>query len=157
MNPRSWKLRAACVLFVAACALRLSPQALDPAWTRPVTPHRIAGNLFYVGTEDLAAYLIVTAQGDILINSTLVQNVPQIKKNVETLGFTFDKIKILLISHAHYDHCAGSALIKQMTGAKILRDGRRCFGGRVRRQDRLPIRQQSNHVFSAHQGRPRAA
>jgi metallo-beta-lactamase class B len=118
MNLQRWKLRAACLLLLVACALRLCSQALDPAWTRSLTPHRIAGNLFYVGTEDLAAYLIVTAQGNILINSTLEQNVPQIKKNVETLGFSFEKIKILLISHAHYDHCAGSALVKQMTGAK---------------------------------------
>jgi metallo-beta-lactamase class B len=118
MNLRSCKARTAFVVCWLLLSFRLSSQALDPAWTRAVTPHRIAGNLFYVGTEDLAAYLIVTPQGDILINSTLEANVPLIKKNVETLGFSFEKIKILLISHAHYDHCGGSALVKQMTGAK---------------------------------------
>jgi metallo-beta-lactamase class B len=114
----SWRVAAALIVCLLVSSPRLNSQALDPAWTRPVTPHRIAGNLFYVGTEDLAAYLIVTPQGHILINSTLEANVPLIKRNVETLGFTFEKIKILLISHAHYDHCGGSALVKQMTGAR---------------------------------------
>jgi len=90
----------------------------DPAWTRPFPPFRIAGNLYYVGSQDLASYLIVTPQGDILINSSLESSVPLIRKSVETLGFHFSDIKILLISHAHYDHCAGSARIKQLTGAQ---------------------------------------
>jgi metallo-beta-lactamase class B len=115
---RNLKAGAALLLLMIAGPVCLHSQSIDPAWTTPVTPHRIAGNLFYVGTEDLAAYLIVTSQGEILINSTLVSNVPQIRKNVEKLGYSFDKIKILLISHAHYDHCAGSALVKRLTGAK---------------------------------------
>jgi metallo-beta-lactamase class B len=116
---RIWRTGSTLVAVVLALTLRLpAQQGLDPSWTKPVAPHQIAGNLFYVGTEDLAAYLIVTPKGDILINSTLEANVPLIKKNVETLGFTFEKIKILLISHAHYDHCGGSALVKQMTGAR---------------------------------------
>ena len=88
------------------------------AWTRPFPPFRIAGNLYYVGSEDLASYLIVTPQGDILINSDLESSVPLIRKSVETLGFHFSDVKILLISHAHYDHCAGSAEVKKLTGAK---------------------------------------
>jgi metallo-beta-lactamase class B len=90
----------------------------NPAWTRPFAPFRIAGNLYYVGSEDLASYLIVTPDGDILINSSLEASVPLIRKSVETLGFKFGDIKILLISHAHYDHCAGSAEIVKETGAK---------------------------------------
>jgi metallo-beta-lactamase class B len=89
-----------------------------PAWTNPFPPFRIAGNLYYVGSEDLASYLIVTPQGDILINSSLEASVPLIRKSVESLGFKFSDIKILLISHAHYDHCAGSAAILKLTGAK---------------------------------------
>ena len=89
-----------------------------PAWTKPVPPFRIAGNLYYVGSEDLAAYLIVTPQGDILINSNLESSVPQIKQSVEALGFKFSDIKILLISHGHFDHCAGSAALLKQTGAK---------------------------------------
>jgi metallo-beta-lactamase class B len=89
-----------------------------PAWTKPFPPYRIAGNLYYVGSEDLASYLIVTPEGDILINSNLKASVPQIRKSVRVLGFRFSDIKVLLISHAHYDHCAGSAQVKKLTGAK---------------------------------------
>jgi metallo-beta-lactamase class B len=94
--------------------------ANDPAWTRAFPPFRIAGNLYYVGSEDLAAYLIATPHGDILINSNLESSPAQIQHSVEALGFHFTDIKILLISHGHFDHCAGSAQIKKMTGAKYL-------------------------------------
>ncbi len=90
----------------------------NPAWTRLFPPFRIAGNLYYVGSEDLASYLIATPRGLILINSNLESSPPLIRKSVETLGFRFSDIKILLISHAHYDHCAGSAKIIRLTGAK---------------------------------------
>ena len=94
--------------------------ATNPEWTTPFPPHRIIGNVYYVGSKDLAAFLITTPQGHILINSNLTTSVPQIKKSVEQLGFRFSDIKILLISHAHIDHCAGSALIKKLTGAKYM-------------------------------------
>jgi metallo-beta-lactamase class B len=83
-------------------------------------PFRIAGNLYYVGTDDLASYLIVTPQGNILINSDLEANVPMIKASIEKLGFKFSDTKILLISHGHFDHAAGSKLIKQGTHAKYM-------------------------------------
>ncbi len=105
------------LLAALVCAMPLAAQ-LNPAWTRPFPPFRIAGNLYYVGSQDLASYLIVTPQGDILINSSLESSVPLIQKSVEALGFHFSDIKILLISHAHNDHCAGSARIKQLTGAR---------------------------------------
>ena len=92
----------------------------NPEWTTPFPPHRIIGNVYYVGSKDLAAFLITTPQGHILINSNLASSPAQIKKSVEQLGFRFSDIKILLISHAHMDHCAGSALIKRMTGAKYM-------------------------------------
>ncbi len=118
MKPRSRRSGAA-ILAIAFCLL-FAPvaKAVNPDWTRPIPPFRIAGNLYYVGTADLASYLIVTPQGNILINSTLAENVPLIKKNIEALGFHFGDIKVLLISHAHYDHCAGSARIKQLTSTK---------------------------------------
>ncbi len=94
------------------------PLNADAAWTTAFPPFHIAGNLYYVGSEDLAAYFIVTKQGNILINSNLASSPALIKKSVETLGFKFSDTKILLISHAHYDHCAGSAEIKHLTGAK---------------------------------------
>lgn len=92
----------------------------NPDWTSPFPPHKIIANVYYVGSKDLASFLISTPQGHILINSNLESSVPSIKENVERLGFRFEDIKILLISHAHFDHCAGSALIKQLTGAKYM-------------------------------------
>ncbi len=90
------------------------------AWTAPFPPFRIAGNLYYVGSEGLASYLITTSEGHILINTNLESSVPLIRDSVEKLGFKFGDIKILLISHAHFDHCAGSAQIKQLTGAEYM-------------------------------------
>jgi metallo-beta-lactamase class B len=94
--------------------------ATNPDWTTPFPPHRIAGNLYYVGSKDLASFLIVTPQGNILINSNLASSPALIRRSVEQLGFRFADIKILLISHAHMDHCAGSARIKQLTHAKYM-------------------------------------
>src|SRR5277367_3531954 len=89
----------------------------DPEWTEAFPAFRIAGNLYYVGSKGLASYLVTTPQGNILINSDLEANVPMIAASIEKLGFKFKDTKILLISHAHWDHDAGSAKIKQMTGA----------------------------------------
>src|SRR5271170_5895590 len=94
--------------------------AENPDWTTPIAPFRIAGNIYYVGSRDLASYLIVTPAGDILINSSLESSVPLIRHSVEQLGFRFQDIKILLISHAHWDHDAGSAAIQQQTGARYM-------------------------------------
>ena len=94
--------------------------AQDPAWTQPFPPFRIAQNLYYVGSKGLASYIITTAEGHILINSDLEANVPMIRESVEKLGYKFTDIRILLISHAHWDHDAGSAMIKQLTGARYL-------------------------------------
>src|ERR1700726_1885677 len=92
----------------------------NPDWTEPFPPFRIAGNLYYVGTKGLANYLVTTLQGNILINSDLEANVPMIQASVEKLGFKFSDTKVLLISHAHWDHDAGSAKIKEMTGASYM-------------------------------------
>src|SRR5262245_17630458 len=89
-------------------------------WTEPFPPFKIAGNLYYVGSKGLANYLIATPQGHILINSDLEENVSLIQASVEKLGFKFTDIKILLISHAHFDHNAASETIKKKTGAKYM-------------------------------------
>src|ERR1019366_9261593 len=86
----------------------------------PFPPYRIIGNVYYVGSQGLASYLITTPQGHILINSSLANSVPLIRDSIEKLGFHFSDVKILLISHAHWDHCAGSAAIKNLTGAKYM-------------------------------------
>jgi len=88
--------------------------------TTQFPPHKIIGNIFYVGTTSLAAFLIVTPQGHILVNSTYERNVPTIQKSVEQLGFKFADVKILLGSHAHGDHQEGDALVKQLTGAQVM-------------------------------------
>jgi len=107
------------LLAVAAFAGDLAAQN-NSEWTEPFPPFRIAGNLYYVGSKGLANYLITTPQGHILINSDLEANVPLIRASVEKLGFAFGDIKILLISHAHWDHDAASATIKRLTGAKYM-------------------------------------
>src|SRR5580693_213865 len=110
-------LRSLLLTLVFAC----SAFAQDNSdWTTPHKPFRVIGNVYYVGSKDLASYLITTSQGDILINSSLTSSVPLIRKNVEALGFHFSDVKILLISHAHWDHAAGSAEIKRLTGAKYM-------------------------------------
>jgi metallo-beta-lactamase class B len=83
-------------------------------------PHKIIGNIYYVGTRTLTSFLVVTAQGAILINSTYERNVPVIQKSVEQLGFKFSDVRILLGNHAHGDHQEGDALVKQLTGAQVM-------------------------------------
>ena len=113
----------ASLLLLVCLAFALFPgsnRVTQNDWSEPFPAFRIAGNLYYVGTKDLASYLVTTPKGHILINSTLEENVPLIRRSVESLGFKFTDIKILLISHAHYDHDAGSALVKELTGAKYM-------------------------------------
>jgi metallo-beta-lactamase class B len=93
---------------------------MSTGWTTPFPAHRVIGNVYYVGSEGLASYLITTPHGHILINSSLESSVDLIRESVEKLGFTFGDVKILLISHAHFDHCAGSARVQEMTGAKYM-------------------------------------
>src|SRR5947207_4414374 len=83
-------------------------------------PHKIIGNIYYVGTRTLSSFLIVTPQGNILIDSTYERNVPTIEKSVKQLGFNLSDVKILLGSHAHGDHQEGDALVKQLTGAQVM-------------------------------------
>jgi metallo-beta-lactamase class B len=86
----------------------------------PFTPHKIFGNLYYVGTRSLASFLITTPQGHILINSDYERNVPAVRQSIEALGFKYTDIKILLGSHAHADHMEGDALVKELTGAQVM-------------------------------------
>jgi metallo-beta-lactamase class B len=115
-----WGIAACWLMLVGSMMAVAATSMQDPAWTTPFPPYRIAGNLYYVGSRDLASYLIVTPEGDILINSSLESSPALIKKSVEQLGFKFSDVKILLISHAHWDHAAGSAEVKKLTGAKYM-------------------------------------
>jgi len=104
------------ILAAAGSAFAQNP----PEWTEPFPAFRVAGNLYYVGSKGLASFLVTTPQGNILINSDLEANVPLLQASIEKLGFQFADTKILLISHAHFDHDAGSAKIKELTGASYM-------------------------------------
>lgn len=114
-----WLRRVVWLSFPLLLAASLLAQA-DPTWTEPFPAFKIADNVYYVGSRGLASYLITTPKGHILINSNLVSSVPQIRESVEKLGFHFSDVKILLISHAHWDHDAGSADLKKLTGARYM-------------------------------------
>lgn len=114
-----WIVKTVRYVLLAALALGLSAQD-SPLWREPFSPYKIGGNLYYVGTRGLACYLIVTPEGDILINSGLQTSVPLIEENVKKLGFKFSDIKILLVSHSHWDHNAGSSQVKERTGANYM-------------------------------------
>ncbi|WP_231424436.1 MULTISPECIES: subclass B3 metallo-beta-lactamase [Pedobacter] len=114
-------------LLLTLCSLGLFAQVNEPKnnpkeWSEKTEPFRIAGNLYYVGTYDLAAYLIVTHKGNILINTGLANSLPIIKENIKTLGFNYKAIKILLLTQAHFDHLGAMADIKGETGAKLYVD-----------------------------------
>jgi metallo-beta-lactamase class B len=112
------KILRSLLLFLAGAITALA-QA-NPDWHTEFPAFKIAGNLYYVGTADLAVYLIRTPRGNILINSDFVQDVPLIKKSIEQLGFKYGDTKIILISHAHGDHDEGTGVIRKETGAKLM-------------------------------------
>ncbi len=89
-------------------------------WNDPFPPHKIMDNMYYVGTKELASFLIVTPDGDILMNSDYESSVPVIKASVEKLGFKFTDIKILIAGHAHPDHVGGDNMVKELTGAQVV-------------------------------------
>jgi metallo-beta-lactamase class B len=107
------------VISLFACTAVLLAQA-NPDWHRQFPAFKIAGNLYYVGTADLAVYLIHTPQGNILINSDYKEDVPLIKKSIAQLGFQYSDTKIILISHAHGDHDESTGVIKNETGARLM-------------------------------------
>jgi len=107
--------RIALLLLLATGSFAQQPES----WTRPVDPVRVAGNIYYIGTEDLGAYLIVGKEGSILLDAPLDENVELLLSNVKKLGRDPKTIRILLNSHAHVDHIGGFARMKKETGAKI--------------------------------------
>ncbi len=110
-------MRRLFLLFVLSFALPALAE-INPEWTTPLPPFQIADNLYYVGSQDLAAYLVTTPAGNILINANLETSPPQIRASVEKLGFKWADTKILLNGQAHFDHMAGAAQIVRETGAK---------------------------------------
>ena len=118
------------LLFVATLVpLSLAPAHAQQTWkqlpaqekyVKPYEPYRVVGNLYYVGTYDLAVYLITTPQGHMLINTGVNDSAPYIRANIEKLGFKYSDIKLLLATHGHWDHVAAMAQIKRETGARML-------------------------------------
>jgi metallo-beta-lactamase class B len=117
------------VFLLAIASLQVIGQAVKeprtkPEWSADYQPFRIAGNLYYVGTEDLACYLITTRKGHILINTGLAHSDSLISQHIKALGFKMKDIKLLLTSQAHYDHVGAMAAMKKQTGAKLWVDAK---------------------------------
>jgi metallo-beta-lactamase class B len=110
----------ALLLFCAGTSIGQVDDSERRAWNRPVKPFRVIENIYYVGAEGVASYLITTPRGHILLDSGLPETVPHIRNNVKTLGFKLEDVEILLNSHAHFDHAGGLAELKRLTGAKLM-------------------------------------
>ena len=110
------------VVTLPVVAQQIKEPMTKKEWSAPYQPFRIVGNLYYVGTEDLACYLITTREGNILVNTGLAASAEQLRKNIETLGFKWRDTKILLTSQAHYDHVGAMAQVKKETGALLMVD-----------------------------------
>lgn len=125
MRLKTLMLAAGAALIAAAPSLTIPQIVTVPLkpqehYVRPFEPFRIVGNLYYVGTYDLAVYLITTPQGHILVNTGVNDSAPVIKANVEKLGFRFSDVRILTATHGHWDHVGAFAEIKRMTGAPLM-------------------------------------
>ncbi len=106
---------ACCLVLIAAAPLAAQPDG----WTRPFPGHRVIGDLYYVGTYDLAAFLVTSNDGHFLINTGLEDSVPLIRESIESLGFRLEDVEVLLTTQAHWDHTAALAEIKEITGAEM--------------------------------------
>ncbi|HEY2295108.1 MAG TPA: MBL fold metallo-hydrolase, partial [Thermoanaerobaculia bacterium] len=118
---QNFKFWIAFLLLVAVVRLPAHAQA-DPtsrSLNQPVEPYRIVGNIYYVGASDVTSYLITTPEGHILLDGGYVETAPMIEANLKKLGFKLADVKILLSSHAHFDHVGGLAELKRRTGAKF--------------------------------------
>jgi metallo-beta-lactamase class B len=108
---------AAAVAIISASPIRAAD---PPEWWTPVRPFHIEGPVYYVGTKGLAAYLIKTRSGAILLDGTLARNAPLIERNIESLGVPLQHVRLLISDHAHDDHVGALARIKRDSGARLL-------------------------------------
>lgn len=109
---------AVLVAWGLSCPSRAEAQ-VKAIWTTPIAPFRIADHLYYVGSQDLAAYLVTTPEGNILINANLPSSPAQIRASIEKLGFRWKDTKVLLVAHSHFDHAGGAEIIQRETHAKL--------------------------------------
>jgi metallo-beta-lactamase class B len=116
----AYRLSILCAVQCVAAQLFAQATEENRSWNRPVQPFRIAGNVFYVGAWEVTSFLISTPRGHILLDSGFVETVPQIRHNLNKLGFKLEDVKILLNSHAHFDHAGGLAELKRLSGARLI-------------------------------------
>jgi metallo-beta-lactamase class B len=123
MNRTQKLLHPLCLLLLLVLTAHTHSQAdysaSIKAWNQPQKPFQIIGNIYYVGTINLGCYLIKTRDGLILLDTALQESGPQLRANIESLGFKLKDIKIMLSSHSHFDHVAGHADMKAATGAQV--------------------------------------
>src|ERR1700684_3770792 len=113
-----------CLLLILFSSPKLILAQANPSWTAPIVPFRIADNLYYVGSQDLASYLVVTPKGNILINANLATSPLRLRASVEDLGFHWNDTNILLNSQAHSDHMGGAAeVIRETHAQSMVMDG----------------------------------
>jgi metallo-beta-lactamase class B len=119
-----WRVLLLWVAVLAAVPISCAGQAGVPGnmqqVNRPFPPHRVIDNIYYVGTNDIAQFLIVTSAGNILLDTGFEASVPQLRENIEALGFRYRDIKLVLTSHAHIDHVQAHALVRGQTGAQVV-------------------------------------
>ena len=111
---------AAAVVALTATTLLGQADPVSRSWNQPVEPFRIISNVYYVGATDIASYLIATPKGHIVIDGGFVETAPMILRNIEKLGFDPHDVRIILNSHAHYDHAGGIAALRDYTGATFI-------------------------------------
>jgi metallo-beta-lactamase class B len=116
--PRAGRLLTF-IVFALGAAVMAAQDAFQPDWNTPAPPHRVIANVYYVGTSELAVFVVTTPRGHILVDAAFDQTVPLIKAGMKTLGLRYEDIKLLLNSQAHYDHAAGLARVKRETGARL--------------------------------------
>jgi metallo-beta-lactamase class B len=92
----------------------------DPTWREPFEPFQIADNLYYVGSRGISSFLLIGTEGSVLIDTGLESSVPLVRASIEKLGFKLTDIRVLLSSHAHFDHVAGHAEMQRLTGARVM-------------------------------------
>ena len=113
----------ACVVCFTGLFAPLMAQQGDAqraAWNRPFQPFHVIGNIHYVGAGGVSAFLIVTAEGSILLDGGLPETAPEIVRNIAAIGFRVGDVKVLLNSHAHFDHAGGLAELKRLSGAQVV-------------------------------------
>lgn len=126
MKPHAYPLAAMAALFLTSVAAQDTKPAYPPKscdgceyWSQPGEPFHVFGNTWHVGPANLGSVLIHTKDGAVLIDGGLPQNAPQIMANIRKLGFKVEDVRILVNSHAHYDHAGGIAEIQQVSGAQV--------------------------------------